>query len=71
MGKIMLYFNWHFHMCLTEELNTIAIDHFQKILVELDLVEEPSFFLILGKEELIKVINLIPTRRLRVVFFSR
>ncbi len=70
--EIMLYFNWHFHMYVTEELNTIAIDHFQKILVELDLVEEPSYFLkILGKEELIKVINLIPTRRLRVVFFDR
>ena len=40
----MLYFNWHFHMYVTEDLNTIAIDHFQKILVELDLVEEPSFF---------------------------
>jgi hypothetical protein len=67
----MLYCNWHFHMYATEELNTIAIDHFQKILVELDLVEEPLFLKILGKGKLIKLINLIPTRCLRVVFFYR
>ncbi len=52
MGNIMLYFNLHFLMYVTEELNAIAIDHFRKILVELDLVEEPWFFKLLGKEEL-------------------
>jgi hypothetical protein len=39
-------------MYVTEELYTIGIDHFRKILMELDLVEEPSFLKILGKEEL-------------------